>query len=339
MADPVFPRATYAPPQKAVALLIAMGQPNASALLERLTTAETETLMSTSRKMRAVSHDDLVAIVEDFERAFAKGASIINTQTEFQTLVLQNGKNAGLPPSNPAETGTQIAAGMSAWEAIEGASTDEILEFLANESPQVAAYVLTRMSGEKTGSILQAINPAERAEVFREMATMRDAVSPAIEAIEDAVTIFFAEKQANNNFEKIANLAKILNSIDRETADSAIASLMDKITEKEIAYLKSMMFRFEDVVKLEAAVRSAIFDSVNADTLTMALRQADEDLREAILSAISQRTRRIIENDLKADIKVNSATVRAAQMSIVATVMRLSAQGNFQLPSAELEAA
>lgn len=339
MADPVFTRVTYAPAQKAVALLIAMGQPNASALLERLTEAETELLMDNSRRMRAVSHDDLSAIVEDFERAFARGASIINTQTEFQTLVLQNGKAGGLPQTTSPETGTPRVSDTSAWEAIEAATTDEILEFLANEGPQVTAYALTRLSGEKTGSILQAIDPLQRAEVFREMATMRDATSPAIELIEDAVTIFFTEKQASNNFEKIANLAKILNSIDRETADSAVASLEDKITEKELQYLKSMMFRFEDVVKFEAPVRSAIFDSVNADTLTLALRDADDGLKESVLSAISQRTRRIIENDLKAESKVNGASVRAAQMSIVATVMRLSAQGNFQMPSAELEAA
>jgi flagellar motor switch protein FliG len=339
MVDLAPPRVTYAPAQKAVALLIAMGQPNASALLERLSPAETELLMNNSRKMRAVSPDDLTAIVEDFERAFAKGTSIINTLTEFQSLISQDGKITTSSLTKLDGSETSPAAGLSAWEALEAAATDEILEFLADESPQVTAYALTRLSGEKTGSILQAIDPLRRADVFREMATMKNAASPAIEAIETAVTTFFSEKQASNNLEKIANLAKILNSIDRETADGAIASLEDKITKKELVYLKSMMFRFEDVVKLEAPVRSAIFDSVNVDTLTLALREADESLRESILSAISQRTRRIIENDLKADAKANSASVRAAQMSIVATVMRLSAQGDFQLPSTELEAA
>ena len=100
-----------------------------------------------------------------------------------------------------------------------------------------------------------------------------------------------------------------------------------------------MLFRFEDVVKLEPGTRSAIFDAISADTITLALSDADEGLREAILSSISQRTRRIIENDLKTQTKVNQPAARNAQKLVVSQILELAAVGALALPHDELEAA
>ncbi len=96
----------------------------------------------------------------------------------------------------------------------------------------------------------------------------------------------------------------MLNTMEREAADNAINALQDSFNEKELSQLRAMLFRFEDIVRLEPAVRSMVFDSLAAETITLALRDCSESLQEAVLSSISQRTRRIIENDLKAQAKI-----------------------------------
>lgn len=329
---------TYTQPQKAVAALLSMGKPEAEAVLARLSKDETDRLLANSRNMRSVPVEDLAAIAFDFEKAF-NAAIIYDADTSFHRLVTEargNGLDADKTPEVEAASEVPAAFGFTAFE---NADTHEIVEFLADEDAFVAACVLTGLAGDMAGEVLQLLDDTRRADIFRAMAALGEANPFAFQAIDGAANDFFNDRKADSNAGKLTGLARLLNSIDREAAESAIQSLKDTFEEKDLSALRSMLFRFEDIVKLEAGARSAVFDSLSADTITLALRDADEVLRESILSSISQRTRRIIENDLKAQTNINQKAVRTAQKLVVSQILQLAAVGSLALPGNELEAA
>ena len=99
-----------------------------------------------------------------------------------------------------------------------------------------------------------------------------------------------------------------------------------------------MLFRFEDIGVLSEAHRVIVFDKIPAQALTMALRNAEPAIVEVALAAIGQRTRRMIENDLKAPANDKSSEVSAARRQIVAVILRLSGEGAINLPATELAA-
>ena len=330
---------TYTQPQKAVAVLLAIGQPEAAVVLARLTKAETDRLLSNSRKMRSNFANDLTAIAKDFELAFNRVEPSYDAGSSFQQLlsVVRSPEEKTVSSSeNPSESAVSAAFKFSAFNDVDNEGT---IGFLANEDIFVSASVLARLPGDSAGEILQMLEGSRRAAIFKAMATMGDAQTSALEAIDEAAQAHFKAAKAASNADKLARLARLLNSIDRESADNAIQALHDTFEEKDISALRSMLFRFEDVVKLEPGTRSAIFDAISADTITLALSDADEGLREAILSSISQRTRRIIENDLKTQTKVNQPAARNAQKLVVSQILELAAVGALALPNDELEAA
>lgn len=330
---------TYTQPQKAVAVLLAMGQPQAAAVLARMSGEETDRLLSNSRKMRSVPPEDLAVIAGDFEQAFNRVAAICDADSRFHQLVSE-ARGAG-EESGSIQAAATVADAPAAFifTAFVDASTEEIVDFLSNEGILVSACVLARLPGDRAGDILQQLDEQRRAGIFRAMATLGDVLGAALQAIDEAAIGFFNAKKAASNAGKLKSLAKMLNAIDRESADGAIRSLQDTFEEKDLLTLRSMLFRFEDVVKLEAGARSAIFDAIPADTITLALRDADEGLREAILSSISQRTRRIIENDLKAQSKSDHTAVRNARKLIVTQILNQATAGSLKLPTDEAEAA
>jgi flagellar motor switch protein FliG len=329
----------YTQAQKAVAVLLAMGKSDAAAVLERMSQSETELLLANSRKMRALPPEDLATVADDFENAFAHAADIYDADARFHQLVCETLRNETTQdPLHEFPASDEMAETFS-FMAFNEASIDDIIEFLAGEDTLVSACLLSRLPGDIAGEVLQRLEEQHRSSIFRAMAAMEEPHIQALQAIDEAATAFINAKKAASNVGKLNGLAKVLNSIDRDSADSAIISLQGTFEDSDLSLLRSMLFRFEDVIKLEPGARSAVFDAISADTITLALRNTDEALREAILSSISQRTRRVIENDLKTQTKFNVLSVRGAQKSIVSAIMKLASEGVLKLPTDEQQAA
>ena len=68
------------------------------------------------------------------------------------------------------------------------------------------------------------------------------------------------------------------------------------------------------------------------------MRGAEEDLKESVLSSISQRTRRMIESELEAG-KAKPAEIEQARKSIAALALRMASEGRIDLQHSEDEAA
>jgi len=92
-------------------------------------------------------------------------------------------------------------------------------------------------------------------------------------------------------------------------------------------------FRFEDLPNISKEARTLLCDGLSTEVLTLALREADEDLKETVLSSISQRTRRMIESELSAG-KARQTDIEQARKSIAALALRMAAEGRIELQTA-----
>jgi flagellar motor switch protein FliG len=97
--------------------------------------------------------------------------------------------------------------------------------------------------------------------------------------------------------------------------------------------VKSRLFRFEDLPNISKEARTLLCDGLSTEVLTLALREAGEDLKETVLSSISQRTRRMIESELSAG-KARQTDIEQARKSIAALALRMAAEGRIELQTA-----
>ena len=66
----------------------------------------------------------------------------------------------------------------------------------------------------------------------------------------------------------------------------------------EAAALRKLLFSFEDIVKLDQKYRLILFDKVQTEQVMLALRGAEAEIKEIILSSLGARARRMIESEL-----------------------------------------
>ena len=95
--------------------------------------------------------------------------------------------------------------------------------------------------------------------------------------------------------------------------------------------LKSRLFSFEDIPRLPERSRAAVFDQVPTERLILALRDADETLRGAILPVLSSRTRRMVEAELSIGEAPPRRDISRARRDIADLILKLADAGVIEL--------
>ena len=89
--------------------------------------------------------------------------------------------------------------------------------------------------------------------------------------------------------------------------------------------VKSLMFTFEDLMRIDAQGIQVLLRNVDKDKLAVALKGASEAIKELFFSNMSTRAGKILKEDMEAMGPVRLREVEEAQQYIVSTAKDLAA--------------
>lgn len=217
------------------------------------------------------------------------------------------------------------------WRRVASIPEKTLVDFLVNEHPQVVAVVVSKLEATYAAKALALMPGPLRAHVMRRMLVSKPAADAVLRAIEMGLQEeLFATSSAPSASEVNARVAGIINQLDRDQIDEILAGI--SAAEPLIAaQLKSLLFSFEDIVKLNQRARTILFDQLPTDRLILALRGTEPALREAVLPFLSARVRRMVEAELATPNLPPRRDIVAAQRQIAETVLRLADQGVIEI--------
>lgn len=217
------------------------------------------------------------------------------------------------------------------WRRIAAMPEKTLADYLVKEHPQTVAVILGRLDSALAAKVLALAPAGLRADSMRRMLISRPLAEPVLRVIEDALQEDFCASAATPSSKEIsARVAGIVNQLEREQVNE----ILDGIAQSEpllAAQLKSLIFSFEDIVKLGQRARLIIFDQAPTDRVILALRGAEAAVRDAVLPCLSARTRRMVEAELASPAEPSRQEVVAAQREIANLVLRLADQGLIEL--------
>jgi flagellar motor switch protein FliG len=109
---------------------------------------------------------------------------------------------------------------------------------------------------------------------------------------------------------------------------------MDQINEfdKELGEkIQDLMFVFDDLAMIDDRGIQSLLREVSSETLVVALKGAEDALKEKIFKNMSKRAGEMLRDDLEAKGPVRLSEVEAAQKEILAIARRLSESGDIAL--------
>ena len=330
MSNVAVPRRTGA--ERAAILLLTLGEQAAAEVLKHLDTDEVQRVGIAMSNIPAVSRNEVESVLGTFQES-------IDTQTvsgsqDYIRKVLTTA--LGGDRANTISDRIQFGSNTKGLASLKLMDARGVANLVRQEHPQIIAIVLAYLDADRAAEVLSVFPENLRSDVVMRIATL-DGIQPAaLSELDDIMANRFAGKAVMRTSilggPKVA--ANILNYLDGTQS----TSVMEEITaanEQLATNIQDMMFVFTDLLEIDDRGMQELLRGISTDRLLLALKGADDRIKEKVFKNMSQRAAEMLRDDLAARGPVKLSDVEAAQKEIVTVARRLAEAGTINLGGSE----
>ncbi len=224
--------------------------------------------------------------------------------------------------------------GSNTWEKMNNVGEDALAMFLKNEYPQTVAVVLSKLRTTHAANVLKLFPEEFAIEVIQRMINMEPVKREVLGSIEKTLQAeFMAAKAKAKKIDSYEAVAEIFNNFDRKT-ESKYMDILEKTNDMMAKRIRDLMFTFDDLVSIDSAGIQALIRNVDKDKLPVALKGANDKIRELFFSNMSERAAKILQDDMEAKGPVRLKDVDQAQLSIVTKAREMAESGEIIIKTA-----
>src|SRR5512144_53130 len=315
-------------PERAAVLMLSLGEQYGAKIFSLLDDEEVRQIsieMSTLGTVEADTVEDM--LLEFVSRMSASGALMGNFDATERLL------QQYLPPERVSGIMDEIRgpAGRNMWEKLSNVQEEVLANYLKNEYPQTIAVVLSKLKPEHAARVL-AILPEDMAlDVINRMLKMEAVQKEVIERVEQTLrTEFMSNLSQTRRRDAHEVMAEIFNNFDRQT-ETRFLTALEEDNRDAAERIKALMFTFDDLVKLDTGSAQTLMRNVDKDKLGVALKSANEDVRNFFFGNMSSRAAKMLQDDMAALGPVRLRDVDEAQALLVNLAKDLAAKGEIML--------
>jgi flagellar motor switch protein FliG len=320
--------------QKAALLLLSVGEESASKLFALMHDDEIREISQTMANLGTVSATVVERLFVEFADGISSTGSLTGTFESTERLLMKV-----LDKSKVDQIMEEIRgpAGRTMWDKLSNVNESVLANYLKNEYPQTVAVVLSKVKSDHASRVLALLPEAFAMEVIMRMLRMESIQKDVIDDVERTLRNEFLSNLARSSRRDAHELiAEIFNNLDRNTEQRFIAALEER-NRDSAEKVKSLMFTFEDLGKLDPGGVQTLMRSVDKTKLPVALKGASEAVRDLFLSNMSERASKMLREDMAAMGPVRLKDVEEAQMSMVNMAKELAAKGELVLADSKGE--
>ncbi|WP_436638789.1 flagellar motor switch protein FliG [Microbaculum sp. FT89] len=315
-------------PERAAVLLLALGQEHGDTVWQQLDDEEVRLISIAMSKLGKISSDIIEKLMVEFVLDMGHAGALVGNYDSTERLLQQFLPNDRV---NVIMEEIRGPAGRNMWEKLSNVQEQVLANYLKNEYPQTIAVVMSKIKSEHAARVL-AILPEELAlEVISRMLRMESVQKEILEGLEQTLRMEFmsnlAKTQRRDAHEQ---MAEIFNNFDRQTESRFMTSL-EEHNRDAAERIKTLMFTFEDLANLDNASAQTLLRHFDKDKLTIAMKGANEALRDFFLSNMSSRAAGMLKDDMDVMGPVRLRDVDEAQSQMVNLAKDLAAKGEIMI--------
>lgn len=318
---------------RAAILLLALGEKDAAAILTHMGPKEVQELGLAMAGMTKVSTDEMESVMRSFVDTLRDQTSLGIDSDEYIRNVLT--KALGTEKAGGVIDRILLGRNSKGLEQLKWMDPRSIAEMIRLEHPQIIAIILSFLESDQAAEVLSVFPERIRPDIVMRIATL-DGIQPA--ALQELDEILEKQFSGATNVKSaslggVKTAANILNLVEG-TVESGI---MDQVTssDQDLAQeIQDSMFVFDNLIDIDDRGIQTLLREVASDQLLLALRGADQALKEMIFKNMSKRAAEMLRDDLEAAAPARLSDVEAAQKEILTVTRRLADAGEIMLGGA-----
>ena len=307
-------------PQKAAAVIIALGAEKASLLYKFMEDEEVEQLTLEVARLGVLSTQQTEDVLNEFYQLCLTNKAVTEGGLEYARAVLEKayGEQAA------AELLGKVTKSLKNREFafMDKADVKSLYSALRSERPQTIALVLSYVDADKAAGVVAQLEERKQIQVVESIAKL-DSVSPAaIRIVEAEMHNRFSNIMTDTNIKVggIDYVADVMNNLDRTSEKNIFDGLSDPDLADEI---RKRMFVFEDIITMDDRSVQRFVRDCDPRDLVLALKAANTEVANKLFANMSSRMAQSIKDDLEITSNVRMKDVEEAQQKIVNIIRKL----------------
>lgn len=311
-------------------LLMSLGEADAAQILKHMGPKEVQRVGAQMAKLQNVTQDVVESVTAEFLEAVGGQTGLgVGAEDYIRAMLTQ-----ALGEDKAASLIDRILIGgnTTGLDTLKWMESRAVADLIRYEHPQIQAIVLSYLDPDQSAEILANFDEKVRLDIIMRVASLETVQPLALQELNAILEKQFSSG-ASGQTSKIGGVkraADIMNYME----SSIEAPLMDAIKEVDQdlgTSIEDLMFVFDNLKDVDDRGIQALLREVSSDNLILALKGADDDLKEKIFKNMSKRAAELLRDDLEAKGPVKVSEVEAAQKEILTIARRMADAGEISL--------
>ena len=316
--------------QRAAVLMLLLGEQQAAEIIRFLNPKEVQALGASMVTVADLSQEAVNAVLDEFVATIKRQTNLGLGTTDYVEKVLK----LALGDAKAASVLGRITPGHGSkgLEILSWMDARSIADMIQSEHPQVVAIILSVLEHEVAADVLNFLPTETRSEVIQRVASLETVQPAAMEELEAIMKKQFSNNSSakSSSFGGIKAAAKIMNYTKTELEASVMRGL-GTLDPDLMQRIQDNMFTFDNLIGVDNRGIQVLMRNVDPDLLMIALKGANEEVKDKFLGNMSERARGMFRDDMEAKGPLRLADVEEAQKTIMRVARKLSDAGDLVL--------
>jgi flagellar motor switch protein FliG len=315
--------------ERSAILILALGERKAAEVLRRMEPKEVQRIGAAMTRLGSISREQIEAVLAEFGMAVQSDAMLTVGIEDYLRKVVVGalGEQKARSILDRVLDGDDDTLGSLKWM-----DPKSIAAVLRDEHPQVTALALASMDQDQAAQVLLLLPAEQRADIVARIATL-DELQPAALAEVRAILEQHFYRNATAPPTRVGGVkvaASIVGRLDPAVGNGVLEELRhsNEDLEREI---QDNLILFEHLAQVDDRGLQALLREVTSEVLLVALKGADQVVRERFFKNMSKRAAEMLREDMQLRGPVRLAEVEAAQKEMLGAARRLAEAGTLRL--------
>ena len=312
--------------QKSAILMMLLGEEEASEIIRNLSPKEVQHLGSAMYSVQGLDQDTVNKVLDEFLDIIKQQTSLGLGSDSYIRNVLT--KALGTDKAQSVLGRITPTSSNRPIEILDWMDARAIAEMVLDEHPQIISLIISYLEPAVGADVMNMLPVDLQADLIRRVATLETVQPDALRELEMVMQQKFA---ANTSLRAsqvggVKAAAALMNFTQQDT-EQRIMKVLGKDDKDLMQAIQENMFLFENLIESDDRSLQTLLRSVETEDIVVAMKGADEALRDKLFACMSSRAAANIMDEMEALGPVRLTEVQDAQKAIINVARRLSDEG------------
>lgn len=316
--------------RRAAAFMLSLDSETAALLMTRFNEREVAMLSEEMTRLGELTGAEVEELLRDFHKRI--GGDKINVEPMIQDIL-----ERALGKEKARELLERIrrqSRESEPFRSLLPLEASQVATLLRGEHPQVIALVVSHLEPAVAAALLKDMPEDLRYDVIKRIASTAELPAELVRQIDEMMEVrayslgrSLTEDQGNRRYKTVAQM---LNMSDPSLA-KAVLDRLNREQPQIANEIQSLMFVFEDLAKVADRDMQKILSQIDKGDLVLALRAADQAVKDKLLGNLSTRAREAILEELENMGPRPLQEIESAQKRILQQVRAMEEKGEIRI--------